>query len=194
MSSTTWWCCRKAFCIPGCIRKCAACEMQDLIILQSSVALRPPLEHFVRFWVMYSKNDFNNLDGVEMKSTRMVSYFENITYKDKWKEWGLASSGKEDREENAYFKRQHTESHNQQFFVPTWVVTSNCLIYSKEKQTRWKKKSKQKTFWKNPFNLKSRLDGIGLWRLWNLLHLWFLRAAYTNICRGWPSYPFPASE
>lgn len=93
--------------------------MQDLIILQSSVPLRLQLEHSVQFWVMYSKNDFNNLDGVEVKSTRMVSYFENITYKDKWKEWGLASSAKEGREENAYSKRQCTESHDQQFFVPT---------------------------------------------------------------------------
>jgi len=42
-------------------------------------------------------------------------------------------------------------------------------------------KKKKKTE-KNPF--KSRLDRIGLWRLWNPLHLYVLTAAYTNICQG----------
>lgn len=95
--------------------------------------------------------------------------------------------------ENAYCKRQHTESKPwSTVLVPTQTITSNGLICSKRSRLDEKKKKKQQQ--KNPFNLKSGLDGIGLWRLWNPLHLWFLTAAYTNICQGWPSYPFPASE
>jgi len=70
--------------------------MQDLIILQSSVPLRPQLEHSVQFWAMHSKNNFNSWDGVEMNSTRTITYVENMTYKERLKEWGLASSEKED--------------------------------------------------------------------------------------------------
>lgn len=81
--------------------------------------LRPQLQHSVQFWAMHSRNNFNNLDGVEMKSTRALSYFENMTYKERLNEWGLASSEKDDWGENAYFKRQHAESHDQQFFVLT---------------------------------------------------------------------------
>ncbi|GAB0191578.1 hypothetical protein GRJ2_001623100 [Grus japonensis] len=39
---------------------------------EGEVPLRPQLEHSVQFWTMHSKNNFNNLDGVEMKSTRMM--------------------------------------------------------------------------------------------------------------------------
>lgn len=60
--------------------------MQDLIILQSSVLLRPQLEYSVQFWAMHSENNLNNLDGVEMKSTRMISSFEKRTYKERLKE------------------------------------------------------------------------------------------------------------
>lgn len=34
--------------------------------------------------------------------------------------------------ENASFKKHHTESSDQQFFVPTWNITNKCLICSKE--------------------------------------------------------------
>ncbi|KAK4818161.1 hypothetical protein QYF61_007309 [Mycteria americana] len=82
---------QKASRILGCIKRSVASRLREVVLPLYSTLVRPHLQYCVQIWSPQRRKDMELLEQVQRRATKMITWMEHLSYKDRLRELGLFS-------------------------------------------------------------------------------------------------------